>query len=86
MNDCKGIFGQTLSLSNRVLSENEIKVFEKGLDFAPTQLKINKPKLHKDFEKFGRCMRTKWNFRNEPSKDSSVAPAFAHKSSWKPPL
>ena len=86
MNDCKGIFGQTLSLSNRVLSENEIKVFEKGLDFAPNQLKINKPKLHKDFEKFGRCMRTKWNFRNEPSKDSSVAPAFAHKSSWKPPL
>ena len=31
-------------------------------------------------------MRTKWNFRNEPSQDFSVTPAFACKSSWKPPL
>ena len=31
-------------------------------------------------------MRTKWNFRNEPSQGFSVAPAFTHKSSWKPPL
>ena len=31
-------------------------------------------------------MRTKWNFRNEPSQDFSVTPAFARKSSWKPPL
>ena len=31
-------------------------------------------------------MRTKWNFRNEPSQGFSVAPGFTHKSSWKPPL
>ena len=31
-------------------------------------------------------MRTKWNFRNEPSQGFSVAPAFTHKSSWKPRL
>ena len=33
------------NLSNRVLSDNEIKVLEKGLDFAPIQRKINEPEL-----------------------------------------
>ena len=37
--------GTVFNLSNRVLSENEIKVLEKGLDFAPIQRKINKPEL-----------------------------------------
>ena len=74
------------NVSSRVLSENEIKVLEKGFDFAPIQQKINEPELRKDFEEFCRRMRTKWNFRNEPSQDFSVTPAFARKSSWKPPL
>ena len=59
---------------------------EKGLDFAPIQRKSNKAELRKDFEEFCRCMKAKWNFRNEPSQDFSVVPAFAFKSSWKPPL
>ena len=38
MNDCKGIFTQTVfNLSNRVLSENKIKVLKKVLDFALIQ-------------------------------------------------
>ena len=87
MNDCKGICSDTaFNLSNKVLSENEIKILENGLDFAPIQRKINEPELRKDFEKFCRCMRTKWNFRNEPSQDFGVVPAFTRKSSWKPPL
>ena len=87
MNDCKGIFAQTVfDLSNRVLSENKIKVLKKVLDFALIQRKINKPELHKDSEEFCRCMRTKWNFRNELSQDFSEVPAFACKSSWTPPL
>ena len=39
-----------------------------------------------DFEEFCRCMRIKWNLRNEPSQDFNVAPVFVHKSSWKPSL
>ena len=31
-------------------------------------------------------MRPKWNFRNEPSQEFSVVPAFARKFSSKPPL
>ena len=38
------------------MSENGIKVLEKGLDFAPIQRKINKPELCKDSEEFCRRM------------------------------
>ena len=47
------------NLSRRVLSEDEIKVLEKGLDFAPIQNKVNEPELRKDFEEFCRRMRIK---------------------------
>ena len=33
------------NLSNRVLTDTEIKVLEKGLDFAPIQKKLNEPEL-----------------------------------------
>ena len=68
------------------MSESEITELEKVLDFAPIQQKINEPELSKDFEELCKRMRTKWNFRNEPSQNFSVFPAFARKSSWKPPL
>ena len=46
------------NLSNTVHTNIEIKVLEKGLDFAPTQIKLNEPEFY-------RPMRTKWFFRNE---------------------
>ena len=73
------------NLSNRVLSDNEIKVLEKGLDFGPKQRKINEPELRSDFEEFCRRMRIKWHFCNEPSLDFSEKPSFHTKSSWNPP-
>ena len=73
------------NLSRRVLSEDEIKVLEKGLDFAPIQNKVNEPELRKDFDEFCRQMRIKWHFRNEPSEKFSTIPAFQSKSSWKTP-
>ena len=47
------------NLSNRDLSEAEIKVSEKGLDYAPIQNKINEPELMNDFNEFCRKMRLK---------------------------
>ena len=47
------------NLSRKVFSDVEIKVLEKGLDFAPIQNKINEPELRKDFEEFCRRMRIK---------------------------
>ena len=73
------------NLSHKVLSDAEIKILEKGLDFAPIQRKINEPELREDFEEFCRRMRVKWYFRNEPSESFSNKPAFSPKSNWKPP-
>ena len=70
----------TVNLSHRVLTETEIKVLEKGLDYAPIQKKINKPELRKDFSEFCQCMRNKWYFRNEPTPQFSEVPCFKNKS------
>ena len=73
------------NLSKKVLSDMEIKILEKGLDYAPIQNKTNKPKLRRDFEDFARRMRLKWYFRNETTPSFSERPSFPPKSSWKPP-
>ena len=45
----KGYFcsDTVFNLSGRVLSESEIKVLEKGLDFVPFQRKVNEPELRR---------------------------------------
>ena len=73
------------NLSGSVLSESEVKVLEKGLDFAPFQRKVNEPELRIDFEEFCRRMGIKSYFRNEISENFSEVPAFSPKSSWNPP-
>ena len=73
------------NLSHMVLSDAEINVLEKGLDFAPIQRKINEPELREYFEKFCHRMSVKWHFRNDPSESFSNKPAFSPKSNWKPP-
>ena len=74
------------NLSQKVLSEIEIQVLEKRLNFAPIQKSINEPELRKDFEDFSRRMRIRWNFRDQPSEGFSDKPMFRPKSNWKPPL
>ena len=69
------------NLSHKVLSDTEIKILEKGSDFAPIQRKINEPELREDFEEF--CHRM--GVQNEPSESFSNKPAFSPKSNWKPP-
>ena len=83
----EGYFCQetVFNLSCRVLSHSEIKLLEKGLDFASIQRKITQPELRKDFNEFCRRMRIKWNVRHEPWQDFGETPAFTVKSSWKPP-
>ena len=53
-------FAQRLfNLSRKILTGTEIKILEKGLDFAPAQRKINELELRSDFEEFCRMVRTK---------------------------
>ena len=58
----------------------DVKVLEKGLDFAPIQKTLNQPELRKYFEEFSRVMRCKWHFRNEVSENFSETPFFRLKS------
>ena len=67
-----------------MLTDTEIKVLERGLDFAPIQRKINEPELRRDFNEFCRRMRLKWHFRDEPQ-GFNETPAFTPKSTWRPP-
>ena len=53
------------NLINNVLSDTEIRVLEKGLDFASIQNKVSEHKLRRDFKKFCRRMRLKWHFSNQ---------------------
>ena len=50
------------NLSKKILTETEIKVLKKGLDFEPIQKTLNEPEFRKDFEEFSHRMRCKWNF------------------------
>ena len=68
------------NLSRKVLTDTEIRILEKGLDFAPIQNKINEPELRTDFEEFCRRMRTRWHFRNEPTPEFSETPVFFTKT------
>ena len=67
------------------MSDTEIKILEKGLDYAPIQNKVNEPESRQDFDEFSRKMRLKWYFRNEATEDFNETPSFRCKSSWKPP-
>ena len=67
-----------------MLTDTEIKVLEKGLDFTSTQKKLNEPELRSDFNKFCRRMRLKWHFRDESENFSEVL-VFIPKSRWQPP-
>ena len=77
-----GYFGSdtVFNLSRRILTEIEIKIVEKGLDYAPIQNKINEPELMHDFGEFCRKMRLKWHFRNKATREFSTTPAFNPKS------
>ena len=47
------------NISKKVLSETEIKILEKALDYASMQKKINEPELKSDFEEFCRRRQMK---------------------------
>ena len=72
------------NLSKKVLSDAEIKVLEKGLDYAPIQNKINEPELRKDFENLCRQMGLQWFLHDGPIPSFSKTPDFITKSSWNP--
>jgi len=74
------------NLSNKVLTDTEISVLNKGLGFSPTPFSINEHKLRNDFNEFCRRIRCKWYFRGaEVTENFSEIPSFRTKSTWNPP-
>ena len=57
------------NLSRKVLSDTEIKILEKSLDYTPIKNKVNEPELRQEFDEFSRKMLLKWYFRNEATTD-----------------
>ena len=47
------------NLSKKIVTEAEIKLLEKGLEFAPIQKTLNGPELRNDFQEFSRRLRCK---------------------------
>ena len=65
------------NLSKRALSETEIQVLEKQLDFDLVQRSITQPELRKDFEGY---FIIKWSFRDEISNEFSKTYSLRSKS------
>ena len=55
-----------VNLSNRVLTQTEIDILEKGLKFCPTPGEPNMYEIHKDLRTFFRRMRLKAHFTEDP--------------------
>ena len=72
------------NLRRKILTDTEIKILEKGLDFASVQRKLKEPELRSDFQEFFRRVRTKWHLWNEPTPDFSNVPYVKSKSEWSP--
>ena len=79
------IYTVPFNLSKKVLTDAEIKVLEKGLDYAPIQNKVNEPELCSDFEECCRRIRLKRYCRNDPTPNFNEGPSFTPKLSWKTP-
>ena len=56
-----------VNLSRQNLTDSEISLLPKGLNFVPTSNTIDKAKLKTEIEALGRVLRLKWQFRNEES-------------------
>ena len=71
-----------VNLSNKVLTDAQIRVLSKGLKFCPTAREIDRAKIKEDLENFGRRLRLKWHFR-DVEENFSTNP-FRHKSTFNP--
>ena len=71
-----------INLSKRNLTENEISLLSKGLNFIPTCNKVDIAKLKLELEQFGRMLRLKWHFRDD-KRDMPIN-QFKTKSTFNP--
>ena len=78
----KFVSKNVFNLSRRNLSPPEISLLSKGLKFVPSANKIDRAKLKRELEEYGRKLRLMWHFRNDER--NFTADRFRHKSSFNP--
>ena len=82
----KFVSQNVFNLSDRVLTENEIKVLDKELNYVPTPEKLDRLQIKNDLEKLGRDIKLRMFYQNDLSPLFSEKPAFEVPSSWTPPI
>ena len=78
----KFVSKNVINLSKRNLTENEISLLSKGLNFIPTCNKVDVAQLKLELELFGTMLRLKWHFRAD-KRDPPINP-FKTKSTFNP--
>ena len=61
----KFVSKNVINLSKRNLSRSEMSLLSKGLKFVPSANKIDRAKLKREVEEYGRKLRLIWHFRND---------------------
>ena len=82
----KFVSQNVFNLSDRVLTENEIKVLDKGLNFVPAPEKLDRLQIKNDLEKLGTDIKLRMFYHNDLSPSFSKNPAFKVPSPWIPPI
>ena len=80
----KFISDNVFNLSEKSFTKFEIKLLSRGLGFVPTPEKIDRFQIKRDLEKFGRNLRLKMHFLDQPTPEFSEVPVFKPPSNWTP--
>lgn len=79
-------FENVINLSDRTLSEHELRILSKGLKFVPTPTNVNKTELITDIKQWGRRMRLREYFGNDDNSNTELDDDNTYKKplNWTP--
>ena len=72
----KFVSKNVINLSKRKLFRSEISLLSKGLKLVPSANKIDRAKLKRELEEYGRKLRLMWHFRNDDRTFSTDKSSF----------
>ena len=86
--DGKSVSKNVFNLSHQALTEHEISVLDKGLNFVPTPEKLDRLQIKIDLERLGRDVNLNLRkyFKDNPTPAFAEKPTFKVPSTWTPPI
>ena len=84
--DGKFVSKNVFNLSHRALTEHEISVLDKELNFVPTPEKLDRLQIKSDPEQLGRDIKLRMYFKDNPTPAFAEKLAFKVRSTWTPLL